>query len=262
MTAILRLETVRSIAIVYGYAEVQFNEAGRVISFKSLDGMIRVNVYYTTGTVVACLSHPNKGKTQLFCRNQTLVSLPSIFRNPRTHTGEGYYLVDTMQGNRRWAPIKHTSYDDESPTACDDAQRWRFVQAATNFCSAQQVSQIAATCELWNEIRFDQSGPPLGMSTRLNFRRSVPLDVATVAMIGLVPRVSLGQSLWKWPVPPWVQTTRLNSYILQRAKFPIQQFRRMKRLSFLAMPFVIVCAQKESNISVPSRYLWKDSASN
>jgi len=167
MIAFHSLETVRSIALRFGYAEVQsvktslvISFQSRVISFKSMDGMIRVNVYYTTGTVATCLSHPIMGKTLLFHRNQTVESLPAIFWNPGTHAGEGYYHVDTIQGNRHWSPIKHNMRDDAPQfTACDDAQRWNFVQAATNFCSAQQMLQIAATCDLWNEIRFDRNGP-------------------------------------------------------------------------------------------------------
>ena len=52
----------------------------------------RINVYYTTGTVVTCLWHPKRGeKTQLFRRNVAMYLLAQIFENARGHTGRGYY---------------------------------------------------------------------------------------------------------------------------------------------------------------------------
>lgn len=168
MTEVLPLAEVRSIATRYGYAEVQFKEKSRVVGFKSMSGDVRVNVYYTTGTVATCLSHPYKGKTQLFRRRQSLQSLEVILENPRAHTGEGYYqVVENRGGNRKWAPN-----NDTDKVQCDDALRWRYVQAATNFCKPQQASQIAALCELWNQIRFDPNGP-----TDLKAFDSLPEDV-------------------------------------------------------------------------------------
>jgi hypothetical protein len=37
---------------------------------------------------------------------------------------------------------------------CDNAKRWRYVQAATKFCNSQQANQIAALCKLWNQLRY------------------------------------------------------------------------------------------------------------
>ena len=51
---------------------------------------VRINVYYTTGTVGTCLEHPTQGRTQMFRRNVTLAELEGIFRYPRVHTGKGY----------------------------------------------------------------------------------------------------------------------------------------------------------------------------
>ena len=107
-----------------------------------MDGKVRINVYYTTGTIASCLLHPLKGKTQLFRRNQTIGSLQMIFANPRTHTGEGYYVAKDH---------------------CDDALRWRYVQAATNFCNSRQASQIAVICELWNQIRYSRGPSEMGI---------------------------------------------------------------------------------------------------
>jgi hypothetical protein len=54
---------------------------------------VRINVYYSTGTVGTCLSHPRQGKTQLFRRNVSKHQPQDIFENPRTHTGKGYYQL-------------------------------------------------------------------------------------------------------------------------------------------------------------------------
>ncbi|OEU08134.1 hypothetical protein FRACYDRAFT_196927 [Fragilariopsis cylindrus CCMP1102] len=63
----------------------------RVVAFKSIDSQVRINIYFTTGTVASCLFHPIKGKSQLFRWNQSIKNIGTIFANPRTHTGDGYY---------------------------------------------------------------------------------------------------------------------------------------------------------------------------
>jgi hypothetical protein len=153
------IDGVRALAACHGYEEVQFNETSRVIAFaKSDPNKTRVNVYYTTGTVATCLHHPYSGKTQLFRREQTLESLGELFANPRQHTGSGYYKcggpplkwtrcfpsANQYRGNR----------NDQEKAECDDSRHWLYVQAATNFCTPQQASQIAAFCKLFNELRF------------------------------------------------------------------------------------------------------------
>lgn len=50
---------------------------------------VRINVYYTTGTVGTCFSHPTRGSssTQLFRRNVGLRRLIELFRDPHApHT--------------------------------------------------------------------------------------------------------------------------------------------------------------------------------
>jgi hypothetical protein len=72
--------------------------------------------------------------------------LETIFQNPRTHTGIGYYLT------HQWGRILWTCTQPYGGRMqCDDAQPWWYVQAATGFCSPQQVAQIVACCELWNQ---------------------------------------------------------------------------------------------------------------
>ena len=54
-------------------------------------GEVRINVYFTTGTVSTSLDHPTSGKTQLFRPNgPDYELLDKIFENPRVHTDKGY----------------------------------------------------------------------------------------------------------------------------------------------------------------------------
>jgi len=98
------LLTICEIAEEEDYVQIYVNEYSKVISFcpnKSCndddDDLIRINVYWTTGTVGTCLSHPRKGKTQLFRRNVDMNTLRAIFSNPRQHTGSGYYRRPKQQ---------------------------------------------------------------------------------------------------------------------------------------------------------------------
>lgn len=85
-------EFVRGIAAaaMTGLQETSFNSQSRVISFRHPDGP-RINVYYTTKTIGTALDHPSNGSTQLFRRNCSQVELIEILKNPRVHTGHGYY---------------------------------------------------------------------------------------------------------------------------------------------------------------------------
>jgi len=79
----------------YYQLEVTSTDRGRMVSFGNNGkcGGVRINVYYTTGTVATCLDHPHRGKTQLFRRNMTLEDLKEIFEDPRTHTSKGYHRI-------------------------------------------------------------------------------------------------------------------------------------------------------------------------
>ena len=96
------LSDARESASRFGFIEVAHNSISRVASFEKFDtggggggggggGRTKINAYYTTGTVATAISHPSHGKTQLFRRNVSKVLLATIFENPRTHTGKGYY---------------------------------------------------------------------------------------------------------------------------------------------------------------------------
>eukprot|EP00976_Prorocentrum_cordatum_P052515 1059021-Prorocentrum_minimum.AAC.1 len=85
-------DSVRELAREHGYTEVHFCETGAVVVFfreaivnadmAFSDTSIRV--YYTTGTVVTILNHPQQGKSQRFRWNCSLDDLAEIFANPST----------------------------------------------------------------------------------------------------------------------------------------------------------------------------------
>jgi len=93
------LEQVRRIARE-DYMEIYFNETSKIVSFcpeyDSDDNAVRINVYWTTGTVGTCLDHPRQGKTQLFRRNVDLSTLRLLFQNPRYHTGSDITEQDPL----------------------------------------------------------------------------------------------------------------------------------------------------------------------
>jgi hypothetical protein len=86
------LDMVRELAYEHELEEIQFNPQSRVIGFLGYtdDGVVRINVYYSTGTVGTALDHPVQGPTQLFRRRCTVGDLYSIMSDPRWHSGRGY----------------------------------------------------------------------------------------------------------------------------------------------------------------------------
>ena len=114
----LPLESVKNIASQENCEQIFFSEASRVISFRKTSGtgLIRINVYWTTGTVGTCIDHPRQGKTQLFRRNIDLATLREIFRNPRLHTGSGYYKENN---NSTGGMGSHFLHQDNQ---CDDLE--------------------------------------------------------------------------------------------------------------------------------------------
>lgn len=75
-------------AMLYGWKVIDWQETIGLLSFKKDD--VRINVYTTKMTVGTCLTHPKKGKTQLFRKNVDEELLEKIFENPRIHSGRGY----------------------------------------------------------------------------------------------------------------------------------------------------------------------------
>lgn len=87
----IRIKQIRKIACIYNWRETDHQENIGMLIFNRLDAQI--NIYYTKMTVTTCIKHPKLGKTQLFRRNVYFETLEKIFKNPRTHTGLGYYNI-------------------------------------------------------------------------------------------------------------------------------------------------------------------------
>ena len=76
-------------AIERGWLLLDIQENIKMISFKRCG--VRLNYYYSTGTVATAMNHPTKGRTQLYRKNLDYDEIVQIINNPRKHTGEGYY---------------------------------------------------------------------------------------------------------------------------------------------------------------------------
>jgi hypothetical protein len=75
-----------------GWRVVQVDLKTYMLGFKKdLGKYDRINVYVTKSTFVTQLRHPIKGKGQLFRRNIWPENYGKLFKNPRAHTGRGYY---------------------------------------------------------------------------------------------------------------------------------------------------------------------------
>ena len=100
--------------------------------------------------------------------------LGAIFANPRQHTGVGYYRCNNGEN---WQPVdNHGRQMNFRREECDDARRWRFIHSTQEgFCNESQANQIAALCNLWNQLRF---APGHGiMTTADKFNSMSPLEL-------------------------------------------------------------------------------------
>lgn len=91
MRHLISIEKIDSIAERHNYNRIDYQENIGLISYH--DGSTRINIYLSKMTVATCLSHPIKGKTQLFRKNVDYQMLEQIFIYPRKHTGKGYYKL-------------------------------------------------------------------------------------------------------------------------------------------------------------------------
>jgi len=91
--AMQRIAELNIIANQYGWKNININIPTKLTSYAKLieDGACRIDVYYTTMTVSISLNHPKKGKTQLHRKHVSDKELETLFQNPRSHTGKGYY---------------------------------------------------------------------------------------------------------------------------------------------------------------------------
>eukprot|EP00934_Nitzschia_sp_Nitz4_P007096 Nitzschia sp. Nitz4//scaffold28_size193895//102752//104557//NITZ4_001663-RA/size193895-processed-gene-0.267-mRNA-1//-1//CDS//3329545976//7086//frame0 len=113
-------------AAIVGLEEISHNAHSKVISFRHPTGA-RINVYYTTKTIGTALAHPSKGNTQLFRRNCTKEELIEILKDPRVHTGRGYYQTPKRPRTQRntSAHVMSQQYDDEDDVDMEEDFRQR-----------------------------------------------------------------------------------------------------------------------------------------
>lgn len=86
----LELERVREQAARHKWVELDHQPAICMISFTKNKvgkvGKVRINIYYSKGTVGTAMRHPKYGHGQLFRRNISHDQLEEIFKNPRVHS--------------------------------------------------------------------------------------------------------------------------------------------------------------------------------
>lgn len=90
-----RVDLLVEAATKHGWYPAQVDQQTYMIGFKREDdSYARINVYVTKSTFVTQINHPVKGRGQLFRRNIWEENYEKLFRNPRSHTGRGYYRRD------------------------------------------------------------------------------------------------------------------------------------------------------------------------
>lgn len=91
--AMQRIAELNVITNMYGWKNIDVNVQSRLVSYaKMIDySPARMDIYYTTMTVTVSLEHPKRGKTQLHRRNVSDEELKKLLKDPRAHTGKGYY---------------------------------------------------------------------------------------------------------------------------------------------------------------------------
>lgn len=97
------INEIKRLAENRGWKFICHQKPNRMISFeKHFDYSrkpVRVNVYYKKGssrrnldlTIATSMDHPKKGKTQLFRKGVNNSVFIKLLKNPRQHTGNGYY---------------------------------------------------------------------------------------------------------------------------------------------------------------------------
>ena len=88
-TEAARQEAARSLAAEFGWIEVFHKPENLLIRFQR--GSETLDYWYSKNTVGTIVNHPKKGRNQLFRRRIDYPTLKALFKNPRQHTGVGYY---------------------------------------------------------------------------------------------------------------------------------------------------------------------------
>jgi hypothetical protein len=88
-------------------------------------GLVKLDFYYTTGTIKTVLDHPTSGRNQLFRALVTPEQYKAVLENPRVHTDQGYRRsVDRPVGEANTGGLKEEDEFDKVPveiTQQDDA---------------------------------------------------------------------------------------------------------------------------------------------
>lgn len=71
-----------------GWMPIAYQSDIGMLSFAKED--MRINIYITKMTVATILTHPTKGRRQMFRKKVGKQMMENIFINPRIHTGVGY----------------------------------------------------------------------------------------------------------------------------------------------------------------------------
>lgn len=101
----LRLDQIREQAARLKWREVDHQENIRMISFIKNKvgkvGKVRINIYYSRGTVATVMKHPKYGMGHLYRRNIGHDQLEEIFKNPRVHSSKWGSAGYRRLNNRR-----------------------------------------------------------------------------------------------------------------------------------------------------------------
>ncbi len=106
----------------YNWIFTGSNEEGKVEFFeKALNfGVVKLDFYYTTGTVKTTLVHPTTGPNCLFRNSVTPDTYIQILQNPRVHTNRGYRSrSDRKNGDNNELLAMMVDSEDEEDDNCN-----------------------------------------------------------------------------------------------------------------------------------------------
>ncbi len=106
----------------YGWTFTGSSEKSRVEFFeKEMNlGLIKLDFYYTTGTVKTTLVHPTTGANSLFRNTVTPEIYIQILQNPRSHTNRGYRDLSDRPADIGDLPMMEDSDDQDNDLGGDE----------------------------------------------------------------------------------------------------------------------------------------------
>lgn len=85
-----RVAAIRAMAHDYQWTEVWHKPQERCLRFRRHRNDL-IDVWYTKMTVATIIDHPSGRRKPLYRRNMSMAMLELLYKNPRQHTGAGYY---------------------------------------------------------------------------------------------------------------------------------------------------------------------------